>query len=536
MHKNMNIHVLVAGPGTGKTSKIVEKVKTIKDLDSIMVISFTNATVNDLRKKIKDKAGIDIPELKCSTLHRLALRLASPTRQYVLTEGELSMVQRDAKVTGTNYEKLCEKLNCKDFNQIIRIGTRYLKTNPTLVKERLGTIDLLLVDEFQDFNSEEQEFVTMLAKFTKETWIIGDDDQAIYDFKNANPQGIIDMHKDPKHFRIEHEGICYRCPKNVVEIAKKLIAKNTNRIDKKWIAKGTSGGLKVAQFLTKANEVDAVVQEIKQILTNEPTASILVLYANKIALHDLHEKLSSEKIKFNKSTKETSEFMLFRHLIYILLGKDALLHLRLLLSHLDVPHTKEFYSIISGLTENPKNLNELKEIFVKHKKLSQLIEAVLRPIENLKSSDVRNMLILPEFSEVKKIVGNIEETENILIKVDGYIEKNTEIDTSGLNLLTIHKSKGLESDYVFIVGATDGVLPQLRTGTSMEGQRRLMFVAVTRCKKALYISTAVIWNLKGGLVNKVQKDKFHFDFRKRVYQASASQFLSEMECQVEEHF
>lgn len=531
----MKIHVLVAGPGTGKTSKIIERINKLENTDNLLVISFTNATVKQLRKDIKNRAGKELADDKCTTLHKLALRLASADKQYVLTEKELGLIQRDSKCLGSNYEQICEILNCKDFNQVIRKAINHLKTNPTLVKERLGQIDLLLVDEFQDFNSEEQELITRLAHLTQETWIVGDDDQAIYDFKKANPKGIIDLYNDEEHVKIEHEGICHRCPKDVVTHAFNLIKNNPFRVNKSWQPTEKEGFVCVAQFLTKEEEQAAIVKKIKEITTSEPKASILLLYPNDIALHSLPEKLDAGGIEFRKFVKEMEGLYELRHLLNIYLLRDTFLHLRLLLN-LDPSTTKQYYQVIKTDTPVPTTLQEVIVRFNGHKKLTQLVAEVINPLQAFDDESIINLLDLPKFQKAKEIVGETKEVNKIIEKINIYIEDQIELDETGINLMTIHKSKGLEADYVFLMGATDGVLPMIKPGTTMEAQRRLMYVALTRCKKGIFISTAVHWAMEEKLVHKVQKDKFKFDYIKKIYRAQTSPFILEMGCEVKENF
>src|SRR3989338_1079971 len=528
----MNIKILVAGPGTGKTTKFIELISQFKTPDNLLVISFTNTTVNQLRKDIK-KGGIIIPEEKCTTLHRLALRIASPGKQYILTDKELGIVMNDAKRLDQEYEKICEKLNCKDFSQVIRQAINYAKTNPALVKERLGQIDLLLVDEFQDFNVLEQELILELAKIASETWVAGDDDQAIYDFKHANPQGIIDLHNT--HPKIEHEGKCFRCPKSVIEKSLNLIRKNSNRVDKKWLPVGNEGFINAAQFKTKDKEVEGIISKIHEIKESSKDASIMILYPMSDALHTLPTKLLEEGINFTEFAKELRPFYELKHLLSLFLMNDPFLHLRLLLE-LDKSKAKQFYDVVEKIENMPTTLADLTLTFDSHKKLLELIKSKIDFLSEFDSQTIKNILDLPTYSLAKEVVKNAETAEQIIEQLNNYIEEQFELDDKGVNLMTIHKSKGLEADYVFIIGATEGVLPNVRPSLTIEGQRRLMFVALTRCKSGVFISTAFQWPKGEGLVHRVQKNKFKFNYRTQCWEGSTSSFLTEMDCEVKESF
>ena len=460
----MNIKILVAGPGTGKTTKFIELISQFKTPDNLLVISFTNTTVNQLRKDIK-KGGIIIPEEKCTTLHRLALRIASPGKQYILTDKELGIVMNDAKRLDQEYEKICEKLN--------------------------------------------------------------------YDFKHANPQGIIDLHNT--HPKIEHEGKCFRCPKSVIEKSLNLIRKNSNRVDKKWLPVGNEGFINAAQFKTKDKEVEGIISKIHEIKESSKDASIMILYPMSDALHTLPTKLLEEGINFTEFAKELRPFYELKHLLSLFLMNDPFLHLRLLLE-LDKSKAKQFYDVVEKIENMPTTLADLTLTFDSHKKLLELIKSKIDFLSEFDSQTIKNILDLPTYSLAKEVVKNAETAEQIIEQLNNYIEEQFELDDKGVNLMTIHKSKGLEADYVFIIGATEGVLPNVRPSLTIEGQRRLMFVALTRCKSGVFISTAFQWPKGEGLVHRVQKNKFKFNYRTQCWEGSTSSFLTEMDCEVKESF
>lgn len=539
----MITHVLVAAPGTGKTTKIISKIKTLSDPSALIAISFTNSTVRKLRADIKRKAGIEISDDKCTTLHALALRLASAEKHYVVTEKEMEMLQNDSKKSDISYEDICIRLKCKDFNQVIHHAIEFISRNPVLVQDTLGGVGLLLVDEYQDFNIHEQELIFRLSEFIKETWVLGDDDQAIYEFKNANPNGIIDLGKDTTNKKIEHEGKCWRCPDAIVLHAKKLIENNKLRFQKPWIATGKPGTIRVAQFRKKDDEVDAIISEIKNIINvdkkEKRETSILVLYSIELASHTLKQKMEENGIDFNIYNKNNKPYLFLRHLISLILLRNPFLHLRLLLGTLDKIQTKNFYEVLDLFIKNGNSLlsvEELKNLFVKHKKLHELVSGVISPIEKVNPNDIKKLITKQEHSELLTKIGDIDDPELILKAINRMIEQSSENEVKGVELMSIHKSKGLEAENVFIMGVTDGVLPLLRKGTTMEGQRRLMYVAVTRALKNVYISSAYRWELGEGKVNKVDKGKFKYDHIRKIWSGSLSPFITEMGVKVNTSF
>ena len=224
--------ILLAGPGTGKTTSIKKIIESKSGIASVLVISFTNATVEDLKKSL---SPIGLPFENCMTLHKFAVKYNHDKTRHVLDMLEFGELLKIAKVTEIGFSNLCDYLSATTFDQMIARFVSYAKANPEYLKDRLSKYSVLIVDEYQDFNKNEQELIDLLVGNISETYILGDDDQCIYDFKDADNTKIISLHSDAAHETIEHEHKCYRCPDIVVDSATYLIRNNTRRVDKKWI-------------------------------------------------------------------------------------------------------------------------------------------------------------------------------------------------------------------------------------------------------------------------------------------------------------
>lgn len=122
---------------------------------------------------------------------------------------------------------------------------------------------------------------------------------------------------------------------------------------------------------------------------------------------------------------------------------------------------------------------------------------------------------------------NLEELEESLKKLFRKLSPAVEFSKQSVNIMSIHKSKGLQADYVFISGLVEGVLPNKVKGIdTIEAQRRLLFVGMTRSMKNLYMVSQVEW--EGRYVQKMDKTQFQYDFRKKMYSGKASLFITEM--------
>jgi superfamily I DNA/RNA helicase len=129
----------------------------------------------------------------------------------------------------------------------------------------------------------------------------------------------------------------------------------------------------------------------------------------------------------------------------------------------------------------------------------------------------------PEFSNLVELIDedNVQESIGKLTKE---LKPQAEFEADKVNIMTIHKSKGLEADHVFLLGVVQGIIPNSKKGLdTIEAQRRLLFVAMTRAKKSLHIISQVNW--AGQFVNTVNKDAFKYNWRKRTYQGRMSEFI-----------
>jgi len=204
------VKVLLAGPGTGKTARVRSIVdKDFADAERVLILSFTNATVQDLTASFSGYPGVE-----CQTLHSYALKINHLKDHYILdAKQEAPILEKLADSPDGDLGFLCAQLKCISFDAMIAECLRFLKTNPVYGSEQIGELDLLIVDEYQDFNATERTLVEAISEFAAEIIILGDDDQSIYGFKDADPDGIIELYGRDGIERIDHEHICFRCPR-----------------------------------------------------------------------------------------------------------------------------------------------------------------------------------------------------------------------------------------------------------------------------------------------------------------------------------
>src|SRR3972149_1238542 len=170
-------------------------------------------------------------------------------------------------------------------------GTGKTTKVKTIIDGQYAGVKDILVLSFT--NATVNDLIKSFSNYENDTIILGDDDQSIYGFKDADPLGIIDLYGDAAVEKIDHENNCYRCPDMVVDLARSLIAKNVNRIDKPWNKTNKNGHAEFVQIISQA-ETDAVILEkIQKIKVEDPEASILILSPVRYYVKELIEVLNA---------------------------------------------------------------------------------------------------------------------------------------------------------------------------------------------------------------------------------------------------
>jgi DNA helicase II / ATP-dependent DNA helicase PcrA len=510
---------LLAGPGTGKTTRVKEIIDSqFPDVARILILSFTNATVQDLKASFEDYAAVD-----CFTLHSYALKINPLKDHYVLEssreESALTKLADDIKV---DFGFLCSLLQCITFDAMIAECLKFLQTNQAYGAEQIGELDLLIVDEYQDFNAIERELVNAISEFSNETIVLGDDDQSIYGFKDADPDGIIALFEREGVERLEHDNKCYRCPDAVVDRATKLIKQNKRRIIKPWDKTHKQGDFVQRQFLSQSETSEFIVSEIQRIRHEEPASSFLVLTPVRYYVDELVEILTDRQIEFvNFWASSISEDDYFRvWWLRVIFSERQLLNLLFLSKQL----TQHFQRKLKGILRDAvqKDFDRAEVI----KKIEGFYNTELIARMNNRPTLAS---FLEEHPEFYKVIERLDEN-NLAQSLDDLLKSinpSKRFLKGAVNVMSIHKSKGLQAETVFVSGLVDGVLPNNTKGIdTIEAQRRLLFVGMTRAFRSLYLLSSVEWD--GKYVQRLDKAQFQYVWRKKKWNARTSKFVGEM--------
>jgi DNA helicase-2/ATP-dependent DNA helicase PcrA len=513
------VRLLLAGPGTGKTSRVKGIVEDeFAAARRILVLSFTNATVRDLTASFADCSEVD-----CYTLHSYALRINHLRDHHVLDSSHEAVCLMDlADGLHVDFRFLCRQLQCITFDAMISECLEFLRNNPAYGREQIGKLDLLVVDEYQDFNPAERDLIKAISAYADETIVLGDDDQSIYGFKDADPDGIIQLYERPDVVKLAHDNLCHRCPDAVVDCAMKLIAHNKNRIEKPWGKTQKLGDCIRCQFLTQAETKEYLVSEIERARGADPSTTFLVLSPVRFYMDDFVALLGERGIKYVDFWAPAVDMEDYARIWWLraIFSQRKLLNLIFLSRQLAPHHRKKLKGILSDALQRDFD----------H-------EGVLQSITHMYNTDlvayVENPPTLAQFAEEQPaftdLVQRLDEAdlENTLQRLLKDMNPAKEFEGDSVNVMSIHKSKGLEADVVFITGLVDGILPNKARGIdTLEAQRRLLYVGVTRARRSLHLLSSVEWD--GAYVNKVDKSQFQYSWRKKKYSARTSMFLGEV--------
>lgn len=522
----INTKMILAGPGTGKTTKVVNDFLSKRsDLSKVLVLSFTNATINDLLKSFLDK-NIPINGSNCMNLYQYALKVNFSTgNNQVLSDPEDKCLASYSKKLNIDPLELHRLLDCLTFREMITNCVNFIKNNPELAKTIIGDLELLIVDEYQDFNQDERELINLISQQSKETLILGDDDQSIYGFKNADPQGIIDLFNDPSVTKLEHDNICYRCPQDVVSAGSNLIKNNRIRVDKEWkiCPSKTVKGIIPSQFRNFALTNQYVVDTVREVLNVAPASSIMVLSPAKHLLVDLSQKLSENDIEFVDWLKPKIDESRQKRVWVLksIYGKNKLINLLFLYSE-NIKKSKKLMTIVEiGFRTGESRDSIIQKLF----QAGVVNQTLINEINNPPTPE-QFLLTHPEFSEFEEALTADGDLESNVEKL-GQDDKVTEFKNGVVNIMTIHKSKGLQADHVFILGLVEGILPNESSGTdSIEAQRRELFVAMSRAKESLYLVSTV--EIDPSIAHKFDYKKFKYAHGVKKYFGQTSLFVTQL--------
>ncbi len=498
--------------------------------------NFTIFSETDTSKIFKDifkQMNIADEDTKCRFKHNL-----STIKNENMTIEEYANINRyDHSMTDfvkfyNLYQGELKKNNAMDFDDLLINFYKLISTNREVLDSIQNKYTYFSVDEFQDTNKLQYDIVKILASRTRNLLIVGDEDQSIYGWRGANIDNIFQFQRDfsdAKVFKLEQN---YRSTKKILDRANLIIKNNKNRLDKQLYTNNEEGSeVYYYPAQNEADEADFVVRNIIRMHeSGTPYHEMAILMRLNALSRAFEEKLLAYNIphimyngfKFFERAEIKS---VLAYLIALVNPDDDVSFLRII----NFPKRGIGDTCIAKLSEiAARDHVSIKQVVMDIEKqiLPKALKDKLLPLRDLlldlennmstmgmydfftyllektkitESFDLDNEQEYERFLNVNSLANSVKEFEenNQDATIVDYLQSVTlsaamdDDDGEGVVIATIHGAKGLEFDTVFVVGCEEKIFPISRDDeTDLEEERRLMYVAVTRAKKDLFLSSS----------------------------------------------
>ncbi|MDB5259930.1 MAG: ATP-dependent helicase PcrA [Candidatus Nomurabacteria bacterium] len=426
------------------------------------------------------------------------------------------------------YDEELRKQKAVDFDDLIVLAVRLLEGNEEVRNYYKNRFKYVHVDEYQDTNGSQYAFVKLLVNEQRNICVVGDADQNIYSWRGANLRNILNFEKDFPGSRTVLLEENYRSSGNILLLANETIKKNTVRKDKNlFTSKGDGDKIEITPTWDELSEAEWVAEKCKALIKEgvDPE-EIAVLYRANFQSRVLEESFLRANVTYNLlGTKffERKEI------------KDVMSYLRSAINRSCQPDLKRVFETPKkgiGKTTITKIFGGLelpKAAEIKVLQVYNFLDKVAETLNTEPLSHVIQMIIVDSGMEKEMLEGssddrdrleNARELVSLTIRYDDRLgvdavqdfleetslqsdQDNDTEEKKGVRLMTVHASKGLEFDHVFVVGLEQDLFPHKRIGNNKqtkeeeEEERRLFYVAVTRARKHLYLTYAELRTIFG---------------------------------------
>ncbi|PYJ41570.1 MAG: DNA helicase UvrD, partial [Verrucomicrobia bacterium] len=484
----------------------------------------------DLIATVVANAGIDPKEIRfpksdvLADLFSFAVNTERPMEELLAEKFPYFLpLLEQIKDVHARYERKKKATNSLDFDDLLEKTLRMLVEHEHIVRFYRRQFQFILVDEYQDTNKIQADFIDTLAAEHKNVMVVGDDAQSIYSWRGANFQNILEFQKrypNAQLFKIE---LNYRSVPEILKVANSAIAANIQQFKKNLSATRDSNALKPA--LVALNDGGEQAQFIAQrVLELRDEAvelnQIAVLYRAHYHAVELQLELARRGIPYQITS--SVRFFEQAHI------KDVAAFIRFVANPRDEVAFKRMVRLLPGIggksAENlwgawEKSITEKGEVdswttrllqlnvSARSKKpweqlahtLSEMITSVVEAIYDdyakanfinyeLRREDLNQLAAFArQFADAQEFLSQLA----LISNVDAEPAPNAAADNEALNLSSVHQAKGLEFHTVFVIWLTDGMFPSARsleTRDAIEEERRLFYVAITRARDELYLT------------------------------------------------
>ena len=455
------------------------------------------------------------------------------------------------------YVSRCFKAGAMDFDDLLLKTNELITRFPEVLAKYQDRFRYILVDEYQDTNHSQYLIVRALSDRFQNICVVGDDAQSIYAFRGANINNILNFQKDYDNvimFRLEQN---YRSTKNIVNAANSVIEKNQTKLDKVvWTANEEGEKITVNRSLTDGDEGRYIASTIfdNKMKNQAKNGDFAVLYRTNAQSRSIEDALRKRGLEYRiygglsfYQRKEIKDVLSYLRIIINPSDEEALKRIinfpgrgigqttidRLIVSANE--HNKTIFEILKHLHELPININAGTK--TKLQNFTTMIESFKVMSQTANAFDLAEHVckasgLIQEFKKdgTPEGVNRMENIEELLNGIKDFVEGQQELadstgsiaefledvalatdldneegdDSDKVALMTIHLAKGLEFEYVFIVGLEEDLFPSamsMNTRDELEEERRLFYVALTRAEKQAYLTYALSRYRWGKLVD-----------------------------------
>ncbi len=432
------------------------------------------------------------------------------------------------------------KNNALDFDDLL-LQTAFLFDRDEEVRQKYaGQFRYIMIDEYQDTNYAQFKIINLLAKDHQNLCVVGDDDQAIYGWRGADVENILRFEKDygsVKTIRLEQN---YRSTQTILDLANSLIKNNNGRhVKDLWSDKGKGEMPELSIFDDERKEAKAIADRIEALRGKEALSDIAVLFRTNAQSRVLEQEFAKRQLPYTVvggvnffQRKEIKDILSY---LRVLVNPDDGESLVRIINYpsrkignttvgrlLDyaIKYEMNLYRAVQEVEKNPllsasaiKHVKEFAEMIEKWRVLAEtepvanVIERVITELGLIRlyesTGDIQDATRADNLKELMAAARDYTEefsidNENPPLLGD-YLQNvtlQTDLDTASdeqgvVQLMTMHNAKGLEFDHVLISGICDGLIPHrlnLDDEKKLEEERRLLYVAITRAKRSLWLS------------------------------------------------
>ena len=424
------------------------------------------------------------------------------------------------------YQEILKQNNSLDCDDLLILPIALFKKNPDVLAYYQDRYRYIFIDEYQDTNYAQYLLTKMISAKYHNICVVGDNDQSIYAFRGANYKNILNFEKDYPDCKVVMLEQNYRSTKTILNAANSVIKNNKERKDKNlWSLKESNEKITYYKAADETDEVHYILKKVKELVANGVSyQDMAILYRTNAQSRVFEQELLKQNIPYRiigsfyfYSRKEIKDLLAYMRLVYNPDDDLSLLRvintpkrgignktLRSLEEEASLYHTSLFQAINSGKELAFKELILTLQKDLEKMTLTEFVDNILEKTgmrralkeEKTLEADIR-LEYLEEFKSVTKMfesrVGEISLADFLLeISLVADSEEYKD-DPNRLTLMTVHAVKGLEFSYVFLAGLEEGIFPHrnsMDTLAELEEERRLMYVAITRAKDKLFITSA----------------------------------------------